>query len=213
MARTADPTDIPRRLTEAGYQLFNQQGFNATGIQQITDRAGVPKGSFYNHFESKEAFAAKIIGHYAAWVDRAWAAAMADAPADPLDAIRHVFQSFIAHHQQAGCQGCLVGNFAAEVAESSPLCRGAMQAVMANWRVRLADQIRLAQQAGRIRSDLSAVALSGFLWDAWEGAVLRMKLEHNTAPLTEVLGLMLDTLFLPPSMEPVHGSQHAKAQP
>jgi TetR/AcrR family transcriptional repressor of nem operon len=197
MARTADPTDIPRRLTEAGYQLFNQQGFNATGIQQITDRAGVPKGSFYNHFESKEAFAAKIIGHYAAWVDRAWASAMADAPADPLEAIRHLFGTFITHHQQAGCQGCLVGNFAAEVAESSPLCRAAMQDVMASWRARLAEPIALAQAAGRIRNDLPAATLSGYLWDAWEGAVLRMKLEHSTQALTDVIGLTLDKLFRP----------------
>ena len=58
MARTADKTDIPRRLTAAGHELFTRCGYHATGIQQITDQAGVPKGSFYNHFDSKEAFAA-----------------------------------------------------------------------------------------------------------------------------------------------------------
>ena len=54
MARTADKTDIPRRLTAAGHVLFAQHGYNATGIQQITDQAKVPKGSFYNHFATKE---------------------------------------------------------------------------------------------------------------------------------------------------------------
>ncbi|MEN9453198.1 MAG: hypothetical protein RLZZ369_2257, partial [Pseudomonadota bacterium] len=44
MARTADKTDIPKRLAEAGYTLFTRLGYNATGIQQITDQAGVPKG-------------------------------------------------------------------------------------------------------------------------------------------------------------------------
>jgi len=122
MARTADKTDIPRRLTAAGYELFTRCGYHATGIQQITDQAGVPKGSFYNHFESKEAFAAAIIAHYARWVDEAWERCLSDAPPDAHDAVRHVFTRFIAHHEQQGCQGCLVGNFAAEVAETSALC-------------------------------------------------------------------------------------------
>ncbi len=56
MPRTADKTDIPQRLTQAGRDLFSRQGYNATGIQQITDQAGVPKGSFYHYFASKEAF-------------------------------------------------------------------------------------------------------------------------------------------------------------
>ena len=95
MPRTADPTDIPRRLTDAGYLLFNRHGYNATGIQQITDQAGVPKGSFYNHFGSKEAFAAQILRHYADWVDEAWDLCLADAPADALGAIRHAFARFV----------------------------------------------------------------------------------------------------------------------
>ena len=67
MARTADKTDIPKRLAKAGYELFNQHGYNATGIQQITDAAGVPKGSFYAYFPSKEALAVAILEHY--WSD------------------------------------------------------------------------------------------------------------------------------------------------
>ena len=116
MARTADKTDIPRRLTAAGHELFTRCGYHATGIQQITDQAGVPKGSFYNHFESKEAFAAAIIQHYAQWVDESWERCLSDAPPGAHEAVRHVFTRFIAHHEQQGCQGCLVGNFAAEMA-------------------------------------------------------------------------------------------------
>ena len=104
MPRTADPTDIPRRLTDAGYLLFNRHGYNATGIQQITDQAGVPKGSFYNHFGSKEAFAAQILRHYADWVDEAWDLCLNDAPPDALGAIRHAFARFVEHHGRTQCQ-------------------------------------------------------------------------------------------------------------
>ncbi|MBI5925781.1 MAG: TetR family transcriptional regulator C-terminal domain-containing protein [Aquabacterium sp.] len=197
MPRTADKTDIPRRLSEAGYALFNQLGYNATGIQQITDKAGVPKGSFYNHFESKEAFAAQIIRNYGAWVDKAWDAAMQDAPADSVGAMRHLFASFIQHHENTGLQGCLVGNFAAEMAESSATCRAVLCGVMVGWRERLAELIAQGQAQHLIRSDLNALTLSGFFWDAWEGAVLRMKVEHSTQALKEVVDLMLDKFFQP----------------
>jgi len=192
MPRTADKTDIPRRLATAGYELFKQNGYNATGIQQITERAGVPKGSFYNHFDSKEAFAHQIIRDYAAWMERQWALCLADAPADPLDAIRHVFGKFIAHHEQSSCPGCLVGNFAAEMTESSPLCRDELSRVMRMWQVNLAGLIQRAQDAGRVRRDLDALTLSAFFWDTWEGALLRMKVEHDSRPLQDALALLLD---------------------
>ncbi len=201
MARTADKTDIPNRLAEAGYALFSQHGYNATGIQQITDQAGVPKGSFYNHFDSKEAFAAVIIRNYADWVGRAWDTCLEDAPAqaedDPVAVMRHIFERFIRHHEQAVCPGCLVGNFAAEVAESSPVCRAVLGSAMTDWRARLGFLIQLGQNKGQVRTDRDAMQLSAFFWDAWEGALLRMKIEHTSQPLKDTVELMLDWFFRP----------------
>lgn len=195
MPRTADKTDIPNRLTEAGYLLFTKHGYNATGIQQIADQAGVPKGSFYNHFDSKEAFAAAIIGNYTQWVGQAWDACMADAPADPLAAIDHIFARFIRHHEDTGCQGCLVGNFAAEVTESSAMCRQVLSDSMRDWRRRLGNLISAAQDAGSVRRDIAPEQLAAFLWDAWEGALLRMKIEHSSAPLKQTVQLVLHQLL------------------
>lgn len=202
MPRTSDPTDIPRRLTDAGYLLFNRHGYNATGIQQITDQAGVPKGSFYNHFGSKEAFAAQIIRHYADWVDQAWDQCLSDAPTDALGAIRHTFGRFVEHHARTECQGCLVGNFAAEVAESSAPCRQVLQTSLDAWRSRLAELIERAQTEGSMRRDLPAPTLSLLFWDAWEGALLRMKIERHTGPLTDTVALLLDKLLAPPAPPP-----------
>ena len=196
MPRTADPTDIPRRLTDAGYLLFNRHGYNATGIQQITDQAGVPKGSFYNHFESKEAFAVAIIEQYAQHLQQSWEAMMAAAPAQPMAAIRYVFAEMMAYHERKELQaGCLVGNFAAEVAESSAPCREVLQSSLDAWRVRLASLIERAQAEGSIRRDLPAATLSLLFWDAWEGALLRMKIERHTGPLSDTVALLLLSLI------------------
>jgi TetR/AcrR family transcriptional repressor of nem operon len=198
MPRTADPTDIPQRLASAGLQLFLQQGYNATGIQQIADRAGVPKGSFYNHFESKDAFAALVVSRYAEWMRRSWTRMMSTAPAEPMAAIRHVFAQMVAYHERAPHPvGCLVGNFAAEIASSSPACRKSLMEAQFAWLDRLTSMIVAGQQSGAIRDDLDANTLSALTWSAWEGALLRMKVEGSTRPLHESAEVMLDTIYAP----------------
>ena len=55
---------VRENLLSAGLALFHAQGFNAVGIKEITDTAGVPKGSFYSYYGSKNAFAAAVLGRY-----------------------------------------------------------------------------------------------------------------------------------------------------
>lgn len=196
MPRTADPTDIPERLLAAGLALFLEQGYNATGIQQIADEAGVPKGSFYNHFASKEVFAAAIVDRYADRSLRSWERMMRGAPAQPMAAIRHVFDEMLAYHERAGVPaGCLIGNLAAEVTLSSDVCRQSLLAAQLAWRERLAGLIRAGQAAGEIRSDMDASCLSGLTWSVWEGALLRMKVEGSAQPVRESIALMLDQVY------------------
>jgi TetR/AcrR family transcriptional regulator, transcriptional repressor for nem operon len=198
MSRTADKTDIPNRLLRAGRELFSRQGYNATGIQQITDHAGVPKGSFYNHFESKEAFAVEIIARYEAYLQRSWETMIEAAPPQPMAAIRYVFAQMIAYHERRTLQsGCLVGNFAAEIGLASEPCRVALLDAQLAWRERLAGMISRAQAQGDIRADVAPDALSGLAWDAWEGALLRVKLEGSVEPLRRSVDLILDHLFPP----------------
>ena len=198
MPRTADPTDIPERLLAAGLDLFLRQGYNGTGIQQITDQARVPKGSFYNHFESKEAFGAAIVDLYSEHTRISWKRWMRDAPPDPMEAIRHVFRAMIEHHERAGCSvGCLIGNLAAEMAPASKLCRKRLQVAQLEWRERLAELILAAQGLGEVRADLDATALSALTWSVWEGALLRMKVEVSVRPLEESIATVLDYVYLP----------------
>jgi TetR/AcrR family transcriptional repressor of nem operon len=123
---------------------------------------------------------------------------MAAAPPQPMAAIRYVFAEMMAYHERNELQaGCLVGNFAAEMALSSDACRTGLLTAQLAWRERLAGMIESAQSAGEIRTDLPAPVLSALAWDTWEGALLRMKLEQSTAPLHDSMSLVLDHLFQP----------------
>src|SRR5258705_10716495 len=53
--------DTRTALLEAGKEIMFEKGYSNTGIQEVLSSVGVPKGSFYHYFESKEDFALKII--------------------------------------------------------------------------------------------------------------------------------------------------------
>src|SRR5580692_616447 len=92
-------------LLEAGLAAFHRRGYHATGVQEIVTSAGIPKGSFYAHFESKDALGLAA--------DRAAARALLrDASLPGLVRLDRYFAAL------GYCEdGCLVGNFTAELAQ------------------------------------------------------------------------------------------------
>ena len=196
MSRAARSEDTRSRLIEGGMALFGQRGYNATGIKDITDAAGVPKGSFYNYFASKEDFGAEIIRSYADFYGKAWASSMASAPAQPLAALRHTYEHFTEYHECCESRtGCLLGNLAAEISESSELCRETLRKVTGSWNRQFAELLRQGQLDGSVRTDLTAEQMTGFFWSGWEGALLRMKIENSIEPVRLCIKLMFEHFF------------------
>ena len=76
-------------IVQAGLKCLVEKGFNAVGVQDITDTAGVPKGSFYNHFESKEALGVEIVERYGANQTRR--EILTDPSVPPLQRLRRHF--------------------------------------------------------------------------------------------------------------------------
>jgi len=172
----------------------------------------VPKGSFYNHFASKEAFGAAIVDRYAVSSQRSWQRMLRGAPARPLATIRHVFDQMLEHHARAGgaSSGCLIGNFAAEVALASELCRARLLDAQLAWRERLAGLINAGQTEGEIRDDMDPHSLSALTWSVWEGALLRMKVEGSVQALRESMTLVLDHVYRPISPAPTATSRRER---
>ncbi len=173
-----------RRLLDEGVKLLLRQGYHATGLQEILSRAGVPKGSFYHYFPSKEAFGAAVIAHYIEpfirqlddWLNRP--------QLDPVSALRGYFEALIAELQANDFQGgCLLGNLMAEIGDTSDTCRQALQRALHRYRDKIATALRRAQTQGLIGRDRSPQALADFIVDYWQGVLLRMKIERSTIPL------------------------------
>jgi TetR/AcrR family transcriptional regulator, transcriptional repressor for nem operon len=184
------------RLLEAGVATFSRAGFNGCSVQDITDAAGVPKGSFYNHFESKEALGAAALEHY--WKDGGCDTLklLHDPDRAPLERLKVYFTQVTADLVAADyvC-GCLIGNMTAEMSDHSALVSAQLSAIYASWTWQVADCIAQAQEAGEIKSDAKPEALAAFVLNAWEGAVLRARIEKGNGPL-EQFNEMLFTYFL-----------------
>jgi TetR/AcrR family transcriptional regulator, transcriptional repressor for nem operon len=170
--------NVREQIIEAGLKVLLAKGFNGCGVQEITEAAGVPKGSFYNHFESKEALGAEIVEHYGRSNPKS--IALADTSVPPLERLRRHFESLSTTYIESGyCSGCLLGNFSAELADQSPLIRERLVALFATWTTDLETVIREGQSDGSITAGIDPGDLAGVLLDAYEGALLRARVQKT----------------------------------
>lgn len=173
-------------LIRAGVAMLTEKGFSAVSIDEILSSAGMPKGSFYHYFDSKQVFGLTLIDAYADYFARKLDRWFHDDSQLPLQRI----DNFLAD-AKAGMarfdyrRGCLVGNLGQEMGVLPEAYRARLLAVFRDWEARTASCLRAAQAAGQIAGDADCDALARFFWIGWEGAVLRARLERGPDPLDE----------------------------
>src|SRR6185295_13227287 len=133
MPRPANP-ETRSRLLEKGGDLVSSRGFSATGVQEITAAAGVPKGSFYNYFDSKEAFAVALLTDYWEAVVAEFGGILLRGRTSPLSRVTRYFAGLAEFHERRRyAVGCLIGNMALEVTPTSEQVRVKLAAIYREW--------------------------------------------------------------------------------
>ncbi|WP_051516518.1 TetR/AcrR family transcriptional regulator [Herbaspirillum sp. RV1423] len=182
------------QIFDAALTLLSERGFNACSVQDITTAAGVPKGSFYNHFDSKEALGAEIVRHYAG--RSKLREVLADDSIPALERLRRYFTGLNDRIVDRGFQhGCMIGNMSAELAEQSDMIRGQLAEIYQAWSDKLEYAIAAGQQEGAIPSRMSAKVLAGFLLNAWEGTALRVRVERTQEPFDQFMELVFNEVL------------------
>ena len=194
MARPRKSEHSRQELLDTGSRMLTEFGYHGTGIKQVLDAVGVPKGSFYNFFPSKEAFVAGIIYQYGDKANEDFRIALAGHEQDPA-----IVQVWLAFHNrtrnklEAGetC-ACLLGAMAAEIAQASPLCNEAIATVEGRWLDTLELMIRNAQQQGDLRDDALARELGSLIFNCWQGSLLQYQVTGDIeTPLSQLKTLIL----------------------
>ena len=112
--------NVREKILDAAIETVRSRGFNGCGVNDITAAAGVPKGSFYNHFDSKEALGAEVVDEY--WQRGACRTLriLSDETLAPLERLRRYFASMVGNLADRDYRcGCLIGNLSAEMADQS----------------------------------------------------------------------------------------------
>lgn len=171
-------------LVRAGVEVLTEKGFSAAGLDEILRRGGVPKGSFYHYFESKEAFGAELVALYAAYFVHKMERHLCDASLSPLMRLRSfVADAYSGMARHGFRRGCLIGNLGQEMGALPESFRTLLLSVFADWQRRFARCLVAAQDAGELSRQADCDELAACFWIGWEGAVLRAKLERTGAPL------------------------------
>lgn len=182
--RIADQLETRDALVRAGVAVLTEKGFVATGIDEVLRQVGVPKGSFYHWFESKEAFGLAIIEAYGAFFARKLDLALLDETRTPLARLAAFVDDAADGMARFDFRrGCLIGNLGQEMGNLPESFRQRLVDVFSDWERRLAACLALAREAGEIAPNSDCEALATSFWIGWEGAVLRAKLERSDAPL------------------------------
>ncbi|MDJ0701881.1 MAG: TetR family transcriptional regulator C-terminal domain-containing protein [Leptolyngbyaceae cyanobacterium MO_188.B28] len=185
MARPKRNEDIREKLLDQGLKLFITQGYHGTGIKEVVDQVKVPKGSFYNYFESKEQFGAEVIRHYSKEVVTNMATWLNGSEDNALIALKQFFEQEMQRHQEVKA-GCIIGNLGAELGSSSELCQQAMLEGFQGMKQQFLRALKRGQTQRSIRNDISAEELADFLVNAYEGALVRMQVEQSIEPIRQL---------------------------
>lgn len=192
MKRTTKKAEI----IEIGTELFAVKGYNATGIDAVLKQAGVPKGSFYNYFASKEEFGLAIIDQFAARYEQTLATFFEDRSVAPLHRIRNYFEHSLAHlTANQFTKGCLIGNLGQELADQNERFRARLEVIFQSWKRRFAACLAEAQQQGELAPELDPEVVADFMLAAWEGAILRAKVMKSAEVIRHCIDMLLQTLL------------------
>ncbi len=180
------------RLMDAALALFRQHGYEATTIEQITERADVAKGTFFNYFETKESILPALAEHQLEQLGQSLLPEKG-APASAVERIKmaicRIAEATLSDpvftQRLFGARPCKHAESHAEPH------RGPAQAVTSL----LAEQVRQAQETGEIRPELDPVNVGGFLRAILFNQMMMWHHGHRPAPLPELLGKAVDLLM------------------
>jgi TetR/AcrR family transcriptional repressor of nem operon len=173
------------KLIDAGSELMSRKGYNGVGLKEILDYCKIPKGSFYHYFKSKEDFCIEIIKMNMDVKQNAFMRSLIpDVKISPLNRLKKlhefVFEQF---NVQQPDSNCFIQKMITEMADLSDPIRQTLNKGIDMWQNSLYECLKEAQEAGEISKTHDIAALADFLYNGWEGAMMRTHLSGNITHL------------------------------
>jgi TetR/AcrR family transcriptional regulator, transcriptional repressor for nem operon len=171
-------------LLQEGLKVVLSQGYGGASVRDIVRAAGVPQGSFTNHFISKEAFAQEVLDLYFSLVRGNIDKTLRNDSLPPLRRLRAWFDLQIAFLKKAEFRsGCLIGNLSIEASDQSKLIRQRLTEMFKDINESIVYCLQAAVDAGELSASTDVREVASFLYSAWHGAILQSKVDRSIKPL------------------------------
>jgi TetR/AcrR family transcriptional repressor of nem operon len=182
-------------ILERGVDLLRRNGYNGTGINKVLDEAGIPRGSFYHFFKSKEDFVLSSIEHHAKCTKGFGDKWLLDEDKPPFERLIAFYRARIKALEKENYRfGCVLHNLTQEIGGSNAKIRRRLLKCINLWISEVAECIAAGQSTGEIRSDIDAKELAAYLHSSYNGSVMRAKLEKNNDSLELFMKITLGAI-------------------
>lgn len=188
------------KIIQKGAELIHLKGYNATGLQEILERSGVPKGSFYFYFKSKEDFGLEIIDHFSTIIGDFFKRRLEDKSMPPLERLERLIGSYESLFKTSGfALGCPIGKLALELADSNDRFRSRLKTAVDALISYITACLEEAKRDGALAAGMDIPDAARLIFHGFEGAILHMKVAKSIEPLASYKRYMVDYLRAKPA--------------
>jgi len=180
--------DSKTKLLNAALNVIRAKGYAATTIDDVCHAAGLTKGSFFHHFESKDDLALSAAAHWGEMTEGFFAAAAYHEADDPLQRLLGYvdFRADILRGEVADYT-CLLGTLVQETHATHPAIRAACDAGMSTHIAILTADIEAAKRLHAPDAPWSAESVGYFIQSVLQGAFIFAKAKQGPEVVRESL--------------------------
>ncbi len=184
------------RILEKGSEIIKLKGFHHTGIQEILNAAGIPKGSFYFYFKNKEEFGLELVEYFSKDFITQADLYLTLEEGTYIDRLHQFFNHYYEKYRSINfVGGCPIGNLAQEMGDINIRFRVKLNDIMNQMKEKIELFLQHAQQDKEISTDINITKMSEFIFNSWQGTLLRSKITKTKEPLQLFDEIVFNTLL------------------
>ena len=161
--------------------IIIRKGYNNTGLTEIIKASGIPKGSFYNYFKSKEDYGLQLLDFFADKIFSHIESYKNNTELSPLNQLHHFFDDFLKYYQESDFMGgCPIGNFAQELGDINENFREKTESIFQKIVEIVSFFLIEAKKQSYIDENIDEYAISNSILNYWQGTLLRLKVSKDS---------------------------------
>jgi len=186
-----------QEIIKSSIEIMFEHGYNGTGVKDLTDAAGIPKGSFYNYFVNKEDYAKEALEYYHYEMGKNQSDTLTDKNLKPVERIKQFFTTMIEgiSHDATFHKGCFVGKMTQEMSGVSDAIQVATDQLHMDVIHKITVNIEEAIEIGMIDKDKDSALIAEFIYNSWHGALQRLKSTRDRKTLDNFYKIMVEVLL------------------